>query len=162
MGTGVFRIRPVEERDRPWMAGFLAERWGSAEIVTRGRVHAADRCEGIVAESAGERIGLVTFRFEGGECELVSLDSVREGTGVGGALLDGAIGRAREEGCRRLWLITTNDNLAAVRFYQKRGLRLRAVYPNAMEESRRIKPEIPRTGRDGIPLRDEIEMEIPI
>ncbi|MFH1277434.1 MAG: NAD-dependent DNA ligase LigA [Candidatus Eisenbacteria bacterium] len=153
-------IRAVEERDREWMSSFLAERWGSPIIVTRGRVHAADRLRGLVAEAGGCRIGLVTFRFEGGECEVVSLDSVREGIGAGGALLRGAIERARAEGCRRLWLITTNDNLSAIRFYQKRGLLLRAVYPDALEESRRIKPEIPRTGLDGIPLRDEIELEI--
>ncbi len=63
-------------------------------------------------------------------------------------------------GCRRLWLITTNDNLHALRFYQKRGFRLVAVYPNALEESRRLKPEIPLVGLDGIPLRDELELEL--
>ena len=62
--------------------------------------------------------------------------------------------------CRRLWLLTANDNLSALRFYQKWGLHIVAVYPNALEKSRRLKPEIPLLGREGIPLRDEIELEM--
>jgi RimJ/RimL family protein N-acetyltransferase len=67
---------------------------------------------------------------------------------------------ALKAGCRRIWLITTNDNTAALRFYQKKGFSLVAVHRNAIERSRQLKPEIPETGNDGIPLRDEIELEI--
>jgi len=62
--------------------------------------------------------------------------------------------------CRRLWLITTNDNLRALGFYQKRGMTLVAVYRNAMEAARRLKPQIPMIGQNGIPLKDEIELEM--
>ena len=67
---------------------------------------------------------------------------------------------AREAGCGRVWLITTNDNLRALRFYQRRGFRLVAVHPDALERSRELKPSIPEIGLDGIPLRDELELEL--
>ena len=155
-----FTIRPVRESDREWMRLFLEERWGAAAIVTRGLIHNADRLDGFIAGIGAEPAGLITFRHDKRECEVVTLDSVREGEGIGTALLAGAVHHARESGCARLWLITTNDNLDAVRVHQKRGLHLAAIYPNALEESRRLKPEIPLTGIDRIPLRDEIELEI--
>ncbi|HEX7715028.1 MAG TPA: GNAT family N-acetyltransferase, partial [Bacillota bacterium] len=62
--------------------------------------------------------------------------------------------------CQRLWLITTNDNLAAIRFYQLRGFVLVALHRDAIAQSRKLKPEIPLRGIDGIPIRDEIELEV--
>jgi ribosomal protein S18 acetylase RimI-like enzyme len=79
---------------------------------------------------------------------------------VGSALIAAVRAAAQAAGCRRLWLVTTNDNTRALRFYQKRGFRLAALYPNAMERYRRLKPQIPELGLDGIPLRDEIELEM--
>ena len=96
------------------------------------------------------------------ECEVITLNSLRAEIGVGSSLLGAAREAARAASCRRIWLITTNDNLAALKFYQKRGWRLAAIHRDALEESRRLKPEIPRVGIDGIPLRDEIELEIPL
>ncbi|UCD57579.1 MAG: GNAT family N-acetyltransferase, partial [Candidatus Hydrogenedentota bacterium] len=104
--------------------------------------------------------GLVTFRIEDDECEIVTIDSTAEGTGVGSALIGAVKDAAVSAQCKRLWLITTNDNTAALRFYQKRGFILVAVYPNALEQARRLKPELPFIGKDGIPLRDEIELEM--
>ena len=82
------------------------------------------------------------------------------GIGVGSALLEAMKKKAREFGCRRMWLITTNDNLPALGFYQKQGFHLVRVYPNAMERSRKLNPTIPLVGIDGIPLRDELELEV--
>jgi ribosomal protein S18 acetylase RimI-like enzyme len=79
---------------------------------------------------------------------------------VGSALIEAATQAARRVGCRRLWLITTNDNTHALRFYQKRGFVIAAIHVNALEKARRLKPEIPLIGEDGIPLRDEIELEM--
>ena len=60
-----------------------------------------------------------------------------------------------------MWLITTNDNLNALRFWQKRGFHLIKIYPSAIDKvSRKIKPQIPKMGADGIPIRDEIELEM--
>ena len=126
-----FHLRRLAESDRAWVAEFVADHWAASTIVTRGRVYHSERLPGFVAEAGGQRIGLVTYRFEDDECEVTTLNSVREGIGVGSALLAAVRTTAAERGCRRLWLITTNDNLAAVRFYQKRGWRLVAVYPGA-------------------------------
>lgn len=77
-------------------------------------------------------------------------------------LLDALLEAARRGGCRRLWLITTNDNLNALRFYQRRGWRLVAVHAGAVDEARKVKPQISVIGEDGIPIHDEIELEFPI
>lgn len=117
---------------------------------------------GFIAWEDGSRLGLVTYNVDGNECEITSLNTMRESIGIGSALLNAVKVAAIAAHCQRLWLITTNDNLRALRFYQKRGWRLVAVYPNALEQSRRLKPEIPLMGLDGIPLRDEIELECPL
>jgi DNA-3-methyladenine glycosylase I len=150
----------VEREDRNWMAQFLDEHWGSTRIVSRGQVYLAHLLPGFIALNGDERVGLATYNIDGAACELVTYNSVLEGQGVGSALLDAVRTAAQEAGCARLWVITTNDNLHALRFYQKRGFQLKAVYPNALEESRKLKPEIPLFGSDGIPLRDEIELEM--
>lgn len=158
--AGGFEIVPLGDEHREWAAALTGERWGSTAVVTRGRVHDARRLEGFVALAEGGPAGLVTYRVDGEECELVSLDSIREGLGMGTALVEAVAVAGRASGCRRLWLITTNDNLAAVRFYQRRGFHIAALHLDALVESRRLKPEIPLAGIDGIPLTDEIELEL--
>jgi DNA-3-methyladenine glycosylase I len=152
--------RAVGDGDRDWIGELLVERWGATEIVTRGRVHRADALPGFIA-ALGEhdRAGLITYRHDADEIEIISLDSLVEGRGVGSALLAAVEDAARRAGARRVWLITTNDNLHAIRFYQRRGYRLAALHAGAIAESRRIKPSIPETGIDGIPIRDEIEID---
>ena len=153
-------IRPVSPHDRPWVVALLKEYWASTEIVSRGRVHRADRLPGFIAEVEDRPVGLLTYHIERDQCEIVSLNSLREGMWIGSSLLEASRESAQAAGCRRMWLITTNDNLAALGFYQKRGWRLVAIHRDALEESRRLKPEIPRVGIDGIPVLDEIELEL--
>jgi ribosomal protein S18 acetylase RimI-like enzyme len=93
---------------------------------------------------------------------LVTLDAFTEGQGIGSALLDAVTDEARRQGCRRLWLITTNDNLHALRFYQRRELRLVSVHRDAVDDARQLKPSIPLVGEYGIPLHDELELELPL
>ncbi len=108
----------------------------------------------------GKPVGLITYQIIDQECEIITLDSFCEGLGIGSALIDTVLQVAVQTGCYRLWLITTNDNLSALRFYQKRGFHLAALHPNAIEHSRKLKPQIPQIGHDGIPIRDEIELEM--
>jgi hypothetical protein len=93
-------------------------------------------------------------------CEIMSLNAWREGSGVGTALIEAARQAACREKRQRLLLVTTNDNTAALRFYQKKEFTISGMRLNVMEQSRKIKPEIPPSGADGIPIRDEIELEI--
>jgi ribosomal protein S18 acetylase RimI-like enzyme len=152
-------IRPLREGDREWVRETLRQLWGET-VVSRGAVHDPTALPGFVAEEGGERVGLLTYRVDGADCEVVTIDAFPEGAGAGTALLDAAARAARDAGCGRVWLITTNDNLRALRFYQRRGFRLVAVHPDALERSRELKPSIPEIGLDGIPLRDELELEL--
>ena len=103
---------------------------------------------------------MVTYRIEGDECEIVTLNSLQERRGIGTALINAVIDVAKANSCRRLWLITTNDNTRAIRFYQRFGFSLRAVHINAMDEARKLKPSIPLVGNDDIPIQHEFEFEI--
>jgi ribosomal protein S18 acetylase RimI-like enzyme len=156
---GEIEVRALAPSDRPWLTETL-EHWGGTTMVTRGRVHDLLALPGFVALLDGERVGLATYRLAGDEYEVTSLDSLRAGIGVGTALLAAVAGAARGSGCRRLWLITTNDNTRALRFYQRRDFRLAALHRDAVTEARRLKPTIPPLGDDGIPIRDEIELEL--
>ncbi len=155
-----FQIRSLTKDDRPWVAALIKEWWAGPKIVTRGKVHYPDKYPGFIAISEGKPKGLVTYNIVGKECEVVTMNSLVEKIGIGSALLDAVKTVATKEGCQRLWLITSNDNTAALRFYQKYGLVLVAVHRNAIAQSRLLKPEIPLTGNDGIEIRDEIELEM--
>jgi GNAT superfamily N-acetyltransferase len=116
-----------------------------------------DEVEGFIF---GDWAGLLTFQIRGNECEITSINSVQEGKGIGTLLLDKIRQEAKERNCGRLFLITTNDNLNALGFYQRRGLELSALHRGAINESRKLKPSIPLFGENNIPLRDEIELEM--
>lgn len=154
-----FTLRPLQPADAGWVARRVTEQWGAEIVVAHGKVYRPAELPGFVAEDAGQIVGLLTYHVEGDACEIVTLDSQREGQGIGTALIEAARSAARAAGCRRLWLITTNDNTAALRFYQKRGFVLAALHRDAVAASRAIKPEIPFIGNDGIPIRDEVELE---
>jgi GNAT superfamily N-acetyltransferase len=153
-------IRPLNGGDKAWVASLVNELWGSVRMAVRGKVYQVDELPGFIAILEDEPVGLVTYYIEGENCGIISLDSTIEGIGMGSTLIETVKNMALENKCKRLWLITTNDNTTALRFWQKRGFRLVAVYPNAIEESRRLKSEIPLTGNDDIPIRDEIELEM--
>jgi len=105
-------------------------------------------------------LGLVTYHIKTPECEIITLDSLAEGMGIGNQLIQAVKKIAVEAGCICLTLITTNDNLESLGFYQKRGFRIRAVYPGAVERAREFKPSIPKLGNNGIPIQDEIRLEM--
>ena len=153
-------IQAIDDTLRLWVAQTTIEQWGADIVVAHGVVYCPHDLPGFVAVQGAERVGLLTYHIAGKACEIVTLDSFRENQGGGTALIEAAKQVARQAGCRRLWLITTNDNTHALRFYQKRGFALVAVHRNAVAEARKIKPEIPLIGNDGIPIRDEIELEM--
>lgn len=155
-----FSIQPLTAQNRDWLTQFIAHHWGSSTIVSRGVIYNTGTLPGFVAVQRDERIGLVTYHLHGGACEIVSLDSMREGIGVGTTLIAAVKDVASRVGCSRLWLITSNDKLHALGFYQKRGFHLVAVHRNAIEQARKLKPQIPLIGEHGIPIRDEIELEL--
>jgi len=154
------RIVPASEVDREALRSHVVETWHSEEVVANGQVYRPLELPGFVALD-GDRIrGHVTYRIATDACEITSIDAAPPQAGIGTRLMAAAEDVARTSGCRRVWLVTTNDNLDALRFYQRRGFRLAELHPGAVDEARaRLKPEIPRVGDHGIPLRDELVLE---
>ncbi|MHC4349562.1 MAG: GNAT family N-acetyltransferase [Planctomycetota bacterium] len=152
-------IREVGPADRAWLRGFLEEHVGSIRVVSRGVLHHAGELPGFLAFFDGNAAGLLTYHVQAGELEVVTLHTARSGVGLGTGLLEAARAKAKSLGCSRLWLITTNDNHPAMRFYERRGMSVVAVHRDAVTKARRLKPEIPELGVGGTPIRDEVEFE---
>jgi GNAT superfamily N-acetyltransferase len=156
----VSTLRRLTQEDLARLRQFWVEHWCGEEMIAHGVIHHPKQLDGYVVENGDEWIGLVTFLIRDGQCEITSLDSLQEGQGIGTKLIGRVLEEARKNDCRRLFLITTNDNLNALGFYQKRGFELVQIQRGAVNVSRKIKPGIPLVGMNDIPLRDEIELEI--
>jgi ribosomal protein S18 acetylase RimI-like enzyme len=155
-------IRSTLPEDQAWIRDWLTEHFASPRIVSRGVLHQADALPGLAATDAGIPVGLLLHDRRGDACEVVVLIARREGSGVASALLDAARQAAAAAGRRRLWLTTTNDNTAAIGFYQRRGWVRCATRRDAIVEARKLKPELPEFGHGGVPIRDEVEFELPL
>ena len=160
--TSNFLYRLCLPTDRETITQFIQDRWGAAFVVGHGQVYYPADLPGWICLDRDKIAGLLTYQVYRKACEVVSIDSLFPGQGIGSSLINAVAQTARELGCRKLWLVTTNDNLDALRFYQRRGFRLRKVFPGAVEKSRQIKPEIPLLGKYGIPIWDEIELVFPL
>lgn len=155
-------IRPVEENDRPMVEWLTAQLWGACEVAVHDGVFYPAALPGFIAERAGRVAGLVTFEVRPRILEIVTINALDLYQGVGTMLVEAARAEAKRLGCHEVTLTTTNDNISALRFYQRRGFRLAAIRPGAVDRTRRHKPGIPRTGDYGIPLRDEIDLTCPV
>jgi ribosomal protein S18 acetylase RimI-like enzyme len=153
-------VNPVAVQDRAELRGFLSRH--NADLVARNGelVDATVRPALGVRGPHGELAGVLRYDIVGDQCEILTLHVEDRWSGGGTALAAAVATIAADAGCRRLWVVTTNDNVDALRFYQRRGFRIAEVRPGAVDESRRtLKPHIPPTGDYGIPLRDEIELD---
>jgi ribosomal protein S18 acetylase RimI-like enzyme len=160
MDSSSFTVRPLEPRDHDWVLE-MAQKWGADYLVSRGRViHAAELPGFCAVGPNGRRLGYTVYEVTDGECQLVVLHALERFSGVGTSLLSAVRDAAAAADCRRLWVVTTNDNLDALRFYQRRGLELVAVHRGFRDVAKRLKPSIPLVGEFDIPIRDEIELEI--
>ena len=158
----VLEVLPLDSQWRAWANQTIAREWASTDVMSRLRWHDTTRLPGFVALNDGAPVGLATYVIERDACEFITLNSFVERIGVGGALVEAVRAEAVRAGCKKLWLTTANDNLNALRFYQKCGMRIVAVHRGAVDEARRLKPGIPRIGHEGIPLHDELELELAI
>jgi len=160
MNDLIFSIISITQETRPFVNEQIAKSWNGPYTVSRGKVHDTRAVPGFIALHNGEILGYVLFHILGEECEIAVLESMRENLGVGSALVNAVLSEAKAVKCRRVWLVTTNDNIHAIRFYQRFGFSLRAVHIDAMDEARKLKPEIPLSGNDGITIAHEFEFEI--
>jgi GNAT superfamily N-acetyltransferase len=156
VNAGWISVREVTEADRPALHSFLSERY-SAVVARLGQLENALDHPALVAETEdGALAGVLTYIPTGDECEILTLHTATQWTGAGTALIEAVEGKAK----KRLRVLTTNDNVDALRFYQRRGFRLSELHPGAVDEARRrLKPGIPEIGEYGIPIRDEIVLE---
>ena len=154
-----FEVRPVREGDRDWIRHLIHKRWADEFVVGHGVVCRPAELDGFVAMEGADVVGLATYRIEGGACEIVTIDALVEGRGVGSTLVEAVHERAHRAGCARLWLVTTNDNERAQAFYDKLGFRVVVVRKGAVDEARKLKPSIPVIGAGGVPITDELELE---
>ena len=153
-------VRQATAADHSRIVDLLARAWGSTTVIAHGIVYDAATLPALLAERRGRLAGLLTYAIEGDAFEVVSIDAVVKGSGSGTVLLNAAAEQAERAGLRRLWLVTSNDNLDALRFYQRRGMRLVRVTPGAVDESRRLKPGIPLVGDFDIEIHDELVLEM--
>ena len=114
---------------------------------------------GFVALEGDQPVGLLTYAERADGVEVVTIQALTPGRGVGRALMDAVHDHAVARRAPRLWLITTNDNVRAFAFYQRWGMDLRRVIRDGVAASRRAKPSIPTVGDGGIPIRHELEFE---
>jgi GNAT superfamily N-acetyltransferase len=152
-------VRARVAADEAAVRAFLAPRH-SVEVARLGELENALDHPALIAERDGALAGVLTYVVRGDACEVLTLHAAKQGGGAGTALIDAVERLAAEHGCRRLWLLTTNDNVDALRFYQRRGFRLIQLNPGGVDEARaRLKPQIPATGNYGIPLHDELVLD---
>lgn len=156
-------VRDFEPRDHDWAAALIgASQGGDHRVARLGELIDPLEREGIVAEADGRPAGLLTVTESHRGLEVLTLHSERRGIGVGERLLETALRVADASGAARLWLVTTNDNLEAIGWYLRRGMRVAAVHAGAVGRDRAsIKPDLPATNPDnGIAIRDLVELEL--
>jgi GNAT superfamily N-acetyltransferase len=153
-------IRALSGEDRDWVERFVQEHWGAPIVVGRGRSWRPAELPGFAVYEDERCVGLATYEIEDDACELVTIDALVEGEGIGTALLEAVKEAARTNGCTRVRLVTTNNNVRALLFYQKRGFRLVALIPGGVAELRKLKPSIPEVDAAGLPIRDELHLEL--
>jgi N-acetylglutamate synthase-like GNAT family acetyltransferase len=156
-----FTVTPITKNDVEWVKNLFIQYWGGDICVSRGKVQKVDDFTGgFIAKIPKQNAGFITYTITGMELEITNLISLKENLGIGSALVKSVIDQAKKQEIKRICLTTTNDNLKGIGFWQKRGFKLVRVYPNAMEYTRKLKPAVPFLGENGIPLRDELELEM--
>ncbi|HNX01816.1 MAG TPA: GNAT family N-acetyltransferase [Candidatus Cloacimonadota bacterium] len=156
----MYKIEPFHDLNRKVAVKLLKRLWHTESIIAKKHIHDFWKVPGFLCYMDEKIVGVVTYEILGLECEIVSINALRKRKGIGKALFNTVLKEAKKAHCSRLWLITTNDNTNALTFYQLIGMNLCGFYPNAMDYSRKIKPQIPLTGNLGIPLQHELEFEM--
>ena len=159
-GTEGIEIQALSSDDQEIVKTIAETQWGDNLIIVHGNEFHLDQLPGFKAMHGKTWVGLVTYDIKDDICEIVSLDSFIPGMGTGRKLVDEVAKTARKAACKKIVLITTNDNLNAIGFYQKIGFQMVWVEPDAVTRSRDIKPSIPLTAANGLPIRDEITFQM--
>lgn len=153
-------IMDALDPDFIWLKDLWEQEWGGLTMVSGDTTYHLTQVKALLAKRQGTPIGAITWAFPtSGEAEIVSLNALFEGQGVGSLLLQSAEQHIRHQGAFRIQIVTSNDNLRALAFYQKRGYRLKSLHPGAIDRARLDKPSIPGIADNGIPIHDELVLE---
>jgi GNAT superfamily N-acetyltransferase len=154
------KIRLSGSKDTEWVDKLMNESWGGLPLVIRGEKYYPSSLDGIIAENEQGIAGFLFYEIRGNVCEIIVFEVFDKFKGTGSTMLDKLKEIAKNSNCHRLYLMTTNDNLDAFRFYQRRGFTICAIHIDSVKISRKIKPTIGMIGDHGIPVRDEIDLEL--
>ena len=150
-------VREATDADRAAARELFEQDFGRTKIVAFGEVMDIDAMPALVAVMYTDPSGALAYRLLGDALHIVALatDPMWQRSGVGGYLVAEAELLARRLALSRLVVSTTNDNLPALYFYQRRGYRLTDLVPNNVIAHTHEEQE----GFAGIPVRDEIRLE---
>jgi len=154
-------LREATQDDWRWLLAESAP-IGGQQIVSNGVLHTLSDYDAVVAYAGNQRVGFAVFRLDLPEAELLAIRAVAQWGGVGTQLIRNVEERVKAKGAQTLWLCTTNDNISAIQFYQRRGYRFRALHTGEFQNVLRIKgidPETPVVGQNNIVIRDELVFE---
>jgi len=156
-----FEIREIQKKDKLKISTLLEKYWGSVNIIVKGNIYDASMLSGFIAyeKENNEILGFLTYIIENDKILLITLNSLKKGLGCGSALINKIEEYALFNNLKKIFLVVTNDNMSAIKFYQRIGFKLYALHKNSIVEARKLKPEIPILGLNSIPIRDEIELE---
>ena len=154
------RIIPVNKKYYAAAKMLLESEWNSTKVVTKGIVYDCMNLPAYIAVKDKKIAGMITYYISGADCQIITLNSLAENEGIGQKLIEKVKRAAIEQGCTHLWVVTTNNNIKAIRYYKKRGFKLKTVYYYSVNKSRMLKPDIPLFGTNGIPILHEVEFKI--
>ena len=157
----MIELRNATHEDWQWLLA-ESEPIGGAQIVSNGVLHTLSDHNAIVALSEDQRVGFAVYRLDLPEAELLAIRAVQQWGGVGTMLIQNVERRVKAKGAQKLWLCTTNDNISAIQFYQRRGYRFRALHAGEFQNVLKIKgfdADTPVVGQNRIVIRDELVFE---
>jgi ribosomal protein S18 acetylase RimI-like enzyme len=161
-GKIAMNIRKMTKEDAPLVHQFMKEKWGGEPLLIHGKKYypSSGNLEGFLLFDDSKDIkGFLIYDTKGSEYEIIVFEVFDKFKGLGTKLLDEFIRVAKAAGHKKVIVMTTNDDLDALRFYQRRGFVITGIAINIFEQARKIKPRIPELGDYNIPIRDEILME---
>ncbi len=153
-------IKPIGDVDRIWLPVWISQRWRTETLVFRGEKNIPAELPGFIALMHKMPVGVITYRVKDNVCQIISLDTVVHGKGIGIALLEKVLEVMRNQNIHQIKMLTTNDNVKRMEFLEQNGFKKVKVFEDeVVKYSRKVKPEIQPFGYENLPIRDEIEFQ---
>ena len=154
-----YEIKKITSQDQETIVAAVRDHWGDEKIIVHEEKFNTADLPGFLALENNELLGYLHYQVRDDHCEIITLASMRERQGIGSALVEAVERIAQTQGCKKIKATTTNDNLAALVFYQRLGFIMSGVGLGFVDEARLFKSSIPEIGNHGIPIHDEIYLE---